>query len=206
MVRLNSSGLLIRVCCGSTTPPAKPRRLTVKPGQPPCSGSGSDGQVLAALAAARGQDGATGPGTHPLAKTVDLSPPTVVRLERTLAHWNSRSLGKLSLVRGSHVVRRALEDMAQPVNGTGDPRTGQTEPLPAVKHRDFHNASTAGDLGCGKSRSAGRLREAGCRHGMGKPHCSLRTHLVDEPVDNELRLVTDVVEPSARLRGEGSHR
>lgn len=32
---------------------------------------------------------------------------------------------------------------------------------------------------------------------------------VDEPVDNELRLVIDAVEPSAaraRLRGEGSHR
>jgi hypothetical protein len=47
-------------------------------------------------------------------------------------------------------------DMAQPVNGTGDPRPGQTKPLPGVKHRDFHNVSTAGDLGCGKSTSVGR--------------------------------------------------
>jgi len=37
-----------------------------------------------------------------------------------------------------------------------------------VKHRDFHNVPTAGDLGCGKSRSAGRLPGAGCRHGVGK--------------------------------------
>src|ERR1700733_10066202 len=48
--------------------------------------------------------------------------------------------------------------MAQPVNGTGDLRTGQTSPLRSVKDGDFHNVSTAGDLGCGKSRSEGRLR------------------------------------------------
>ena len=69
----------------------------------------SDGELLAALAATRGQDGAAGPGTHPLAEAVDLRPPAVVRLERTLAHWNSRSLGKLSSVKGRHVVRRALQ-------------------------------------------------------------------------------------------------
>jgi hypothetical protein len=40
---------------------------------------------------------------------VDLRPPAVVRLERTLAHWNSRSLGKLSSIKGRHVVRRALQ-------------------------------------------------------------------------------------------------
>ena len=107
--------------------------------------------------------------------------------------------------RSSHHRR----DMGQPVNGKGDPCAGQTEPtLVAVpRHGDFHNVPTAGDLGCGKSRSAGRLPGAGCRHGMGKPHCSARTHLVDEPVDNELRLVIDVVAPivaRARLRGEGS--
>jgi hypothetical protein len=94
---------------------------------------------------------------------VHLRPPAVVRLERALAHWDSRSFGKLSSIKGRHVARHVLEgmgaaNMAQPVYGTGDPRTGQTEPLRGVKHRDFHNAPTAGDLGCGKSRSAGRLR------------------------------------------------
>src|ERR1700679_790852 len=42
---------------------------------------------------------------------------------------------------------------------------------------------------------------------MGKPHCSSRTHLVDEPVDNELRLVVGAAGPlaaRARPRGEGS--
>jgi hypothetical protein len=50
----------------------------------------SDGELVAALAAARGKDGAAGPGAHPLAEAVDLRPPTVIRLERALAHWNSQ--------------------------------------------------------------------------------------------------------------------
>jgi len=55
------------------------------------------GELLATLATARGENGAAGPGAHPLAEAVDLSPPTVVRLERTLAHWNSRSFGEDAL-------------------------------------------------------------------------------------------------------------
>jgi hypothetical protein len=98
--------------------------------------------------------------------------------------------------------------MAQPVNGTGDPRLGQTKPLPGVKHRDFHNVSTAGDLGCGKSTSVGRI--GGWPQSRdGEPALQLTYTPVDEPVDNELRLVIDLVEPiaaRARLRGEGSHR
>ena len=50
----------------------------------------SDGELLAAFATARGEHGAAGPGTHPQAEAVDLRPPTVVRLERALAHWSSR--------------------------------------------------------------------------------------------------------------------
>jgi len=68
--------------------------------------------VLAALAAACGKDGAASTGTHPLAKTVHLRPPAVVRLERALAHWDSRSLGKLSSIKGRHVVHRAFETRA----------------------------------------------------------------------------------------------
>jgi len=86
-VRRNSSGFLIRVCCGSTTPPARPL------GRPPGSArwrAGSDGELLAALATTGGQHGAAGAGAHALTEAVDLGPPTVVRLERTLAHWNSR--------------------------------------------------------------------------------------------------------------------
>jgi hypothetical protein len=52
--------------------------------------AGSDGEPLAALAATGGQHGAAGAGPHAQAEAVDLRPPTVVRLERTLAHWNSR--------------------------------------------------------------------------------------------------------------------
>jgi hypothetical protein len=99
-------------------------------------------------------------------------------------------------------------DMAQPVNGTGDPRTGQTGPLRNVKDRDFHNVSTAGDLGCGKSSPkdafGGWLPP---RDGETAPQPACTP--VDEPVDNELRLAIRLIEPiaaRARLRGEGSHR
>jgi hypothetical protein len=37
---------------------------------------------------------------------VDLGPPTVVRLERTLAHWNSRSFGRMPSIKSGHVIRR----------------------------------------------------------------------------------------------------
>ena len=183
-------------------------------GQPP-GPQKSDGELLAALAAARGKDGAASTGTHPLAETVDLGPPTVVRLERTLAHWNSRSLGTTVLksradmsgtVRSRH--GSAPTDMAQPVNGTGDPRTGQTGPLRSVKDRDFHNVSTAGDLGCGKSSPKDAF--GGWLPPRDGETALQRTYTpVDEPVDNELRLAIRLIEPiaaRARLRGEGSHR
>ena len=72
---------------------------------------------------------------------------------------------------------RGAPDMAQPVNGTGDPCTGQTGPLRAGKDGDFHNVSTAGDLGCGKSSPKGAFGGLAAANGMGKPHRSLRTHL-----------------------------
>jgi hypothetical protein len=100
-------------------------------------------------------------------------------------------------------------DMAQPVNGTGDPRTGQTRPLRSVKDRDFHNVSTAGDLGCGKIKSAGRPRGGWLPPRDGETALQPAYTPVDEPVDNELRLTIYLIEPIAarvRLRGEGSHR
>ena len=100
-VRRNSSGLLIRICCGSTTPPAQPRLPATGPEGP--SVAESDGELLAALATARGQHGAAGPGTHPQAEAVDLRPPTVVRLERALAHWSSSTVRRLLRVRPDHV-------------------------------------------------------------------------------------------------------
>ena len=46
-------------------------------------------QLAAALAAAGGEDGATGPGTHAQAEAVRLGAPAVVRLEGPLAHGSS---------------------------------------------------------------------------------------------------------------------
>jgi hypothetical protein len=43
---------------------------------------------------------------------VHLRPPAVVRLERALAHWDSRSLGKLSSIKGRHVVPCAFKTWA----------------------------------------------------------------------------------------------
>jgi hypothetical protein len=60
-------------------------------------------------------------------------------------------LGKTVLSQGQTCRAPRAPDMAQPVNGTGDPPTGQTEPPRRCQHRDFHNVPTAGDLGCGKS-------------------------------------------------------
>jgi hypothetical protein len=138
ITRLNSSALLIRDCCGSTTPPAS-RGRSWAPGR--CS----DRDLLAALATARGKDGAASTGTHALTEAVDLGPPAIVRLERALAHWNSRSVRKLRCPhegRTSHASRGQAQAgqarrhrrrrMGQPVNGMGDPRAGQTELLPGL--------------------------------------------------------------------------
>jgi hypothetical protein len=75
----NSSGRLIRDCRGSTTPPR---------GSAPTAPSGA--QPRAALAASSGEDRPACPGAHPQPEAMDLRPPAVVRLERTLAHWGSR--------------------------------------------------------------------------------------------------------------------
>ena len=134
-VRRNSSELLIRVCWGSTTPPAQPwlpaRLARWRAGR-------SDGDLLAALTAASGQHGAAGPGTHPQAEAMDLRPPTVVRLERTLAHWNSRdsmrSKGQTCGTSRGQILARPRpgspyrRDKGQPANGKGDRCAGQTEP------------------------------------------------------------------------------
>jgi hypothetical protein len=134
---------------------------------------------------------------------------------RRLFGWNVRLLtgtpgrsGNCPQLRADMSCAPRAPNMAQPVNGTGDRRTGQTKPLRGVKHRDFHNVLTAGDLGCGKSRSRGRLR-GGPQPRDGETALQPTYTPVDEPVDNELRLVIVVVEPiaaRARLRNEGSHR
>jgi hypothetical protein len=172
----------------------------------------SDSELPAALATAGGQDGTAGPGPHPLAEAVDLGPPAVVRLERALAHWSSSTSRETDKDQGRHVVRcaprirgryrtwlslftvRAILPQVKP---------SRPGPSPDLEHRDFHNGPAVGDLGCGKSASAGRLTGPAAAMGMGKPHRSARTHLVDEPVDNELRSVVDGVERNAaRARGK----
>src|SRR6516165_6703281 len=56
----------------------------------------SGAELRAALATASGEDGPASPGAHPQPEAMDLRPPTVVRLERTLAHWSSRCSSDLS--------------------------------------------------------------------------------------------------------------
>jgi hypothetical protein len=74
---------------------------------------------------------------------MDLGPPTVIRLERALAHWSSRYGSETSTDQGRScrisrghtpdglpASSRRSRDMAQPVNGKGDRCAGQTEPDP----------------------------------------------------------------------------
>ena len=54
------------------------------------------------------------------------------------------------------------------------------------------------------------IRGPAARRGMGKLHRGARTHLVDEPVDNELRLAAGMVDPARgsgnAARARGAHR
>jgi hypothetical protein len=144
--RLKSSARLILDCCGSTTPPAQPGQLGAPDRQPvgparPCRAAWSDAQLRAALATACGKNGAARAGTHPQPEAMNLRPPTVVRLERTLAHWSSTSA-----IRDLLGIQRG-----QPVNGKGDTGTGQTgsrdlrcyhpERLPAARDRVYHRGT-----------------------------------------------------------------
>jgi len=130
--------------------------------------------VLAALTTARGKNGTASTGAHPQPEAMNLRPPTVVRLERTLAHWSSTS-----------TIRDLLRiQWGQPVNGMGDTGTGQTGqtdgtggyatvPVPPVRstigeHCGFPRASRSGGLGCGKLMSAHRSPAHRRPHG-GKP-------------------------------------
>ena len=100
-------------------------------------------------------------------------------------------------------------DMAQPVNGTGDHRAGQTRRPRGVKTPRFPQRIYRWRLRLWKievrrSPSGGRQQPR-----YGETALQPAYTPVDEPVDNELRLVIDAVEPiaaRARLRGEGSHR
>jgi hypothetical protein len=64
--------------------------VTFRGDDPVGDGSASGAEPLAALTTARRDDGPASTGTHAQPETVNLRPPTVVRLERTLAHWSSR--------------------------------------------------------------------------------------------------------------------
>jgi hypothetical protein len=46
--------------------------------------------MVAALAPAGGEDGASGPGAHAQPETMRPRAAPIVRLERALTHWNSR--------------------------------------------------------------------------------------------------------------------
>ena len=185
-VRRNSSELLIRVCCGSTTPPAQPwlpaRLARWRAGR-------SGAQLLAALAAARGEHGTAG-----RVRIRSRKPWTFAR--RRLFGWNVRLLTGAPETRcgrkGQTCGTSRGQILARPRPGSPYRRdrvslltvkaircAGQTEPprtarscsfaaATIMEHCDFHSASAAGDLGCGKSTSAGRPGGASCRQGAGE--------------------------------------
>jgi hypothetical protein len=185
-----------------------------------------DGDLLAALAAARGQHGAASPGTHALTETVDLGPPAVIRLERALAHWNSRSVRKLRcLMKGGHAMRHAPGPSLDRHGGTADVAWVSLLTVRAILaqvklsfSRVYHQATPRFPQRTGRRRP--RLwknqdpqiviRGPAVRRGMGKLHRGARTHLVDEPVDNELRLAASPAGPARTsgnaARARGAHR
>jgi hypothetical protein len=67
--------------------------------------------------------------------------------------------------------------MAQPVNGTGDHRTGQTRRPRGVKTPRFPQRIYRRRLRLWKIKVLRSPSGVGHSRGMGKPHCSLRTHL-----------------------------
>ena len=213
-VRRNSSELLIRVCWGSTTPPAQPwlpARLARWRAQR--GALDSDGELLAALAAAGGQHGAAGAGPHALRK-----PWTFAR--RRLFGWNVRLLTGTPEtrcdVRGGHAVRRAVRSwpdlgQAAPTDATGVSLLTVKAIGAQVKPSRAHRPVTARSPGYhhGTPRFPQRIRrrrlrlwkinvrrptrwEPAAARERGKPRYSARTHLVDGPVDNELRSAADV--------------
>jgi hypothetical protein len=111
---------------------------------------------------------------------MDLGPPTVIRLERALAHLSSRYGSETSTDRGRScrisrghtrmdppASSRRSRDMAQPVNGKGDRCAGQTEP----DYRVIHRGNTPGQAALRPARSAGRSS----RPGRGTPRFPQRT-------------------------------
>jgi hypothetical protein len=73
----------------------------VRPGQHGADyRAGLGAEFGAPLAATSREDGAAGAGAHPKAETVDLCPPTIVRLEGALAH------GDISKTRIHHLMNR----------------------------------------------------------------------------------------------------
>ena len=68
-------------------------------------------------------------------------------------------------------------DMAQPVNGTGDHRAGQTRRSRGVKTPRFPQRIYRRRLRLWKIKVRRSPSGVGYSRGMGKPHCSLHTHL-----------------------------
>ena len=135
-------------------------RLTPHPGRcgkhrgSPWNGSPrrSDANSRAALATARGEHRAAGPGAHAQPKPMRLRAASVVRLKRTLAHWGSRygaCFGRF-LIRARQACRF----------GTGKTGAGVTGPMNATRTSACRsNGRLPGHPGrTGTQTAPGRLR------------------------------------------------
>src|SRR3984957_5033693 len=127
-VRRNSSGFLIRVCWGSTTPPARPW---------PADGCSA--------------------GTY--ACSLELQTRCDVRgghaVRRAVRSWPD--LGQAAPTDATRVSLLTVKAIGAQVKPTRAQRQVLlVRPATIMEHRDFHSASAAGDLGCGKSTSAVR--------------------------------------------------
>ncbi len=162
----------------------------------------SGAQLGAALAAARGENSPASPGAHAQPETMDLRPPTVVRLERALAHWRLQmQFRDLSEIHGvSLLTVRAIHVQVKPsgeppaagapsvrsrVYHRGTPRFGERVPLRRLRlwKINIHRQVTVG-WRPPREETRGTATAHAVRHGTGGADDATCTH-VDRPVDNE---------------------
>jgi hypothetical protein len=105
------------------------------------SGRRSGADPAAALPAACRENGATSPGAHAQPETVRLRAVAVVRLERTLAHWDSRC-GHMVKAGWSGQARGAAARSRKPLGGPSN--EGYAPRRPTVKLGHDRRARSSG--------------------------------------------------------------
>lgn len=135
-------------------------------------------QLLAALAAASGEDGATGPGAHPQPEAVGLRAATVVRLESTLAHgWapglmvrRKGAVNTWMACQGSEGTRNSRRVTSRPSYVTGEaPLRSNWTGYPPFHRRLFHRRPCVHSMCTQVPLGCGQCLEHSCAHRYCRP-------------------------------------